>query len=335
MPNVLDLTFTRSLVEFVRTGCFDAQQREIFPQSCVTTFESWIRGLYRQHQTEMPERRGNLIAQKRALATGALAFSDESRMPRYDTLFVDEAQDLLEEEVELITKWAPVRFFVGDDRQRIYDGPSGIDVLRRLAPAPREHLLPFHYRLAPEICEMADRIMVAQGGAKLAESEHYGGPRPGRVEATGPLSKEEQMRRAAERLRDQTRAYADSLSAGDFLGIIVARKEDRTVVHRFLEDDPELEGKSQIVRARSDRDDAHDPSIQQDRPICILTVKGCKGLEFRAVHWLFCEQLSAYHHAEHYYTVVTRAKTSLDLYYGRRLPDTLARAYAPSGRGIW
>ena len=32
MPNVLVLTFTRSLTEFVRTGCMDAQGREIFPR---------------------------------------------------------------------------------------------------------------------------------------------------------------------------------------------------------------------------------------------------------------------------------------------------------------
>ena len=45
MPNVLLLTFTRSLTEFLKTGCFDAQGREIFPQSCVTTLESWQRSL--------------------------------------------------------------------------------------------------------------------------------------------------------------------------------------------------------------------------------------------------------------------------------------------------
>ena len=32
MPNVLVLTFTRSLTEFVRTGCVDAQRTRDFPQ---------------------------------------------------------------------------------------------------------------------------------------------------------------------------------------------------------------------------------------------------------------------------------------------------------------
>lgn len=335
MPNVLVLTFTRPLVEFVKTGCFDAQGREIFPQSCVTTLESWVRGLFHQHDTELPDRTGNYLEWKRTLAMSALELALSPRIPQYDTLFVDEAQDLLPEEALLIAAWSPVRFFVGDDRQRIYENHDGISAVRRLDPAPKEHQLPFHYRLAPEICQMADRIMTTQGGRALSETEHYNGPRPGRIDVTGPRTKQEQLRLAAERLRDQVRAYADLIQQGDLLGVIVARKDDREAVFQYLEADPELEGKSQIVRARSAEDDSHDPTIRSDRPICILTVQGCKGLEFRAVHWLFCEELSNYHQQEHYYTVVTRAKTSLDLYYTNRLPQVLARAHASPSPGIW
>src|SRR5579862_2253125 len=54
MPNLLVLTFTRPLTEFVKTGCFDAQGREIFPESCVTTLETWQRTLYKQHRTDLP-----------------------------------------------------------------------------------------------------------------------------------------------------------------------------------------------------------------------------------------------------------------------------------------
>src|SRR6266581_7492074 len=113
MPNVLVLTFTRSLVEFVKTGRFDAQGREIFPQNCVTTLESWMRGLYKQHNVALPERTSVFSAWKKTLATGALQFLGKPRIPRYDTLFVDEAQDLTQEEVQLIAAWSPVCFFVG------------------------------------------------------------------------------------------------------------------------------------------------------------------------------------------------------------------------------
>jgi hypothetical protein len=337
MPNVLVLTFTRSLAEFVKTGCFDAQHREIFPQSCVSTIERWIRDLYEQHEVRLPQPQPNtdLADWKRSLAIGAQGFYLQGLLPRYDALFIDEAQDLLPEEIALLAEWSSALFFVGDDRQKIYDHGNGLDSVRSLIPRPGEHVLPFHYRLAPELCHMADRIMQAQGGQTLASTSHYNGPRPGRIEIHGPSSRDAILRDMAARLRDQIRAYADLIQQGDLLGVVVARTDDRDLVHSYLENDPELSGKSQIVRARAGRDDSHDPSISPAAPICILTLKACKGLEFRSVHWPFCEELAGYHNAEHYYTIVTRAKTSLDAYYTRNLPQELARSYAEPRNDLW
>lgn len=335
MPNIMVMTFTRALTEFIKTGCYDAQGREIFPRSCVTTFTSWMRRLYEQHNVDVPQSAGGLDQKRTDEARGAFDFSRASRVPRYDALFIDEAQDLLPEEIELFRMWSPVLFFVGDDRQRIYENTSGLDVVREFVPLANQRTLPFHYRLVPEICAMADQILVPQGGGTLSSTQHYNGPRPGRIGVVGPLVRDELLRRAAERLRDQVRAYSDLIREGDFLGVVVARQNDRDVVIRYLENDPELAGKSQIVRARSGTDDDHDPAIKSEAPICILTVKGCKGLEFRAVHWLFCEELANWHSAEHYYTVVTRAKTSLDLYFSTQLPQELTRAYAPPAQDLW
>src|ERR1035438_8092838 len=118
MPNVLLLTFTRPLTEFVKTGCYDAQGKEIFPQSCVTTLESWQRWLYAQYGESLPVvAPGDLTEWKRQLSLGAQAFFGQRHLPPYDALFVDEAQDLLPEEVDLIAQWSPVLFFVGDDRR--------------------------------------------------------------------------------------------------------------------------------------------------------------------------------------------------------------------------
>ena len=72
MPNVMVLSFTRSLTEFVKTGCTDDQGREIFPRNCVSTLESWIRSLYKRHQTALPDRIDNLTDWKRTLAHGAI-----------------------------------------------------------------------------------------------------------------------------------------------------------------------------------------------------------------------------------------------------------------------
>lgn len=337
MPNILVLAFTRPLVEFMKTGCYDAQEREIFPPSCITTIESWIRNLYRQHNAELPaDNGGNLNQWKRNLASGAMGLIVENLLPQYDALFIDEAQDLLSEEVELIKQWSPVLFFVGDSRQKIFEQSEGLDSVRQI-DSLEEKILPFHYRLAPEICRVADRILNSQGEGSLQQTEHYVGPKPGTVSVHGPLPREVQINLVIQKLKDQIRVYADLITEGDKLAIVVARKIDREEIFDHLENDPDLKGKSQVIRAREDSGDNHDPAFDLETPICILTVKGCKGLEFRSVHWLFCEDLSWSHTNKVYYTVVTRAKTSLDLYYTDqgKLPQVLARAYSQPVDELW
>lgn len=339
MPNVLLLTFTRPLTEFVKTGCFDAQGRIIFPRKCVTTLESWQRWLYAQHSQDLPvvaPGPNHLTEWKRQLAVGALGFLAQHRLPQYDALFIDEAQDLLPEEVDLIAQWSPVLFFVGDDRQRIYENTEGLGAVRRIVLNSHERVLPFHYRVAPEICRVADRILLPQGGDSLASTAQYNGPRPARVTVPRqPLSKDRQLELTIEKLKEQIRVYGDLIRQGDRLGVIVALKNDRDIVLNAFERDPALRGKSKIIRAKEDRDEDYDPSFDSEAPICILTVNGCKGLEFRAVHWLFADELSYHHNAEHYYTVVTRAKTSLDISYTSTLPQILARAHSETGVTPW
>lgn len=254
----------------------------------------------------------------------------------YDTLFVDEAQDLLQEEVDLIAMWSNVRFFVGDDRQKIYSEAEGLDSVRKLLTVSQEKVLRFHYRLAPEICRVADRIMVPHGGETLESTCHYKGPRPASVTVQAdPLTPNEQLSAATERIKQQVRVYADLLEQGDRIGIIVARTDDREVVFEHLCQDSSLKNMVQVVRAREAEETDYDPALDPDRPICILTVKGCKGLEFRTVHWLFADKLSHHHEDEDYYTVITRAKTSVDVYYTKSIPDVLARAHAADGVLPW
>ena len=178
MPNVLVLTFTRALTEFLRTGCMDTHGREIFPRTRVTTIESWLRSLYSRHKCELPTRPDDLTEWKRRLAQGALQFVDAGKLSRYDSLFIDEAQDLVQEEVDLLARWSDVLFLVGDDRQQIFAGAEGLLAVRQIVPSNNERTLPFHYRVAPEICRVADRILLPQTGDGLAATCHYNGPQP-------------------------------------------------------------------------------------------------------------------------------------------------------------
>lgn len=335
-PNVLVLTFTRSLTEFVRTGCTDAQEREIFPQNCVTTIESWLRSLYRSHRTDLPDSTEDLIEWKRRLAAGAIDFAKAGRLPRYDTLFVDEAQDLLQEEVQLLAAWSDICFFVGDDRQKIYPEAEGLGAVRQILMPGHERTLRFHYRVAREICRAADRVLLPQEGGSLESTCHYTGPEPATVTIQpNAQPKTDQLVAATERLKQQIRVYGDLIAQGDRFGVVVARRADREVVLDHLSQDPDLHNLVQIVRARETEETDYEPALDPERPICILTVKGCKGLEFRTVHWLFADELSHHHRDEDYYTVITRAKTSLDIYYTESLPESLARAHAEEGVVPW
>jgi len=54
--------------------------------------------------------------------------------------------------------------------------------------------------------------------------------------------------------------------------------------------------------------------------ICVCTFMAAKGLEFRALHMAGCDLLKGFGHNRNMaFTAVTRAKTSLSVYYSRDL----------------
>lgn len=339
ITNVLVLSFTRPLAEFVKTGCYDGN-REIFPPNLVSTIESWIRSLYADHNMRPPNTDAiqDFGERKAFLATDAMQFAASTRVPVIETIFVDEAQDLLAEEVALMRARSSNLFLVGDDHQKIHEYAPGLDIaVRAQVPSLNEETLLWHYRLAPELCAMADKIQQPQGGGSLLSTSHYDGPRPGRVETHGRLNRPAQIADAANRIKDQLRAYSDLIAQGDRLGVIVPRRDDRTAIFEAFEADPDLAGKAQIIKARSGTADdrGYNPAFDDQSPIAILTEKGVKGLEFRAAHWLFCDELAHYRTTESYYTVVTRPKSRLDLYYETDLPMKLAKSYSPPADTDW
>ena len=110
---------------------------------------------------------GDLPAWKAQLATEGMDLINQNKLPRYDAIFVDEAQDLVPEEVGFLRQWGKVLFFVGDDRQKIYGSASGLKAIRESLSDIAERKLEFHYRIAPEICRVADRLLQVDGGQTL------------------------------------------------------------------------------------------------------------------------------------------------------------------------
>lgn len=337
MAGVLVLAFTRPLTEFIKTGCF-RDDREIFPVGLVHTLESWMRWLHEEHHAPLPPRptgRANLAQWKQALATSARGLLAQTHLPLYQTIFVDEAQDLHPEELQTLQAWTDTLYFVGDSRQQIYENSVGLTAVEQHVDTRNVHRLPSHYRVAPEIARVADRILTSSSGEALASTGFYNGPRPGRFDVHGPLGREAQMDACIASLKEQLRVYGDFIEQGDRLGVVVAQRADREALFERMEEDFDLVGRSRIIRAR-------DGSAEDDyavgfgaEPISIVTVKGCKGLEFRCAHWLFSESLDWAHNTQHYYTVVTRAKTEMDIYYERALPQAIAAAHSKPEDDLW
>lgn len=338
MPRVMVLSFTRPLVEFVKTGCYNSSGKEIFPVSLVETVETWLRWIHSEHGEALPPRpkgKDAFAVWKERLAVSAKKLASRGHLPKYETIFVDEAQDLQKAEVEALLEWTETLYFVGDSQQQIYNQSVGLSEIVKHVPDKNIHTLPSHYRVAPQIAKIADRILTSTGTASFASTGFYKGPKPGRYDDHGPLSRKAQIAECARQIKEQLRLYGDFINDGDRIGIIVPMRDDRDEVLEYLEGDPDLIGMSRIIRARNgEKSDEYQVGFDNS-PITIVTVQGCKGLEFRTVHWLFCDENSwAYSH-EHYYTVVTRAKTEMDVYYESKLPQELALAHSKAQDDLW
>jgi superfamily I DNA/RNA helicase len=107
-------------------------------------------------------------------------------------------------------------------------------------------------------------------------------------------------------LETQLQAYP-----GELLGIICPQ-------HKELEQVKDILSRSRIANLCVFQDpNAGYVPFDSQRPICLSTLHSAKGLEFRALHMVACDTLKKFpqNNRNMTFTGVTRAKTSLSLYY--------------------
>lgn len=312
LQNTRLLVYTRVLREFIASGCGDTVN---FPANQVQTFAGWANEFIKgrggaTNFSESMEREARLerLAALKDAITGV-------REDYFDSLLVDEAQDLWPDEIDILRRLSMNLFFAGDNKQKIFDG-NGINHVKTFTTSRVE--LTRHYRIAPEICSVADRLKVEGSSDEMAASEHYQDRQyPGKVVTHQGLSFEDQVKRAASLIRTQIKAYP-----GDWIGIIVNRKELRDRVSAILS----KAGLGTSCRVLSSQRGQQAFSTAQ--PVCIMTLQGAKGTEFRAVHWLGADDVP-YYSREKAFTVVTRAKTALDVYADGQIHPEVRAALAP------
>jgi superfamily I DNA and RNA helicase len=243
---------------------------------------------------------------------------------RHAAILVDEVQDLWPEEVRLVASLTERMMFAGDSHQRLHDVSGGIEAAKGIGCT--EVTLKHHFRISPQICRVADNILV-QGNYPLSQYCHYRGPPPSEPLVRSGLSRPDQLDRLVESLDLQLDTYN---SPNDLLGVVTWRMRDCEQIFRHLVDQPRF---AEITRLHHSgiQDRQFDPGCK----ICVVTIQSCKGLEFRALHWMFADENEYFTTRDRAYTVVTRAKSSLTVYHDGALSAVLTGAFPPVGRALF
>ena len=303
-PNNKIIVFTRALREFIARG---AEQYGIELDNIVTSQRFWIELLY---QYGIPwQNKSDFQTQRRGLVERVTQLVQENDLWNiYQTILLDEAHDFLPEEVELFGKLSRSIFAVADKRQKIYSGKEPFDALNQIVD--RTITLTYHYRNGRNICELADSLGKDRNSFKsiLPTSNYNETLLPSTVSVHKCDCLDHEIDLVIEKLNDQLKAYPDEL-----IGVISPNK---SAIKKFQ--DKILD--SEFGRTTSFHNDDLTLSLDQEVRICVSTIHAAKGLEFRALHVLSCDKFKGRPLPRSLsFTAVTRAKTSLDLYYSDSL----------------
>jgi len=310
--NVLIITYTRSLVDFIRSGI--AESRLILPKQ-VQTYHSWAN----QHILEYLDKYAvesdedfNEDTRKRILELVVEANKKLQTPKLYNAIFVDEAQDFTVGELEELLKLSDNVCICGDSRQSIYNR-DGLDVANKLGLL--EHELRRHYRIGQKIAHVADRLMPPADGTPTLESTSNYNPKI-QGESSANMHACKDRNEQFEKMTDLIKVQLDAFK-GDTIGIFCCKKDTvREVKSRF--DNSGLESMVCVHGI------GEGESFSSEKPIHVLTMHSAKGTEFRAVHIFGAEEMAnhPFRRTTLGYTAITRAKTALNIF---RTGDTTPR----------
>lgn len=312
-PNVLVLVFTRTLREFVATG----GDNYAFSVDNIKTLNRWHFEFLRDHgitpETDSDftkERQKRLEQIQEVVARLQLSCL-------YDAIILDEAQDYLPEEVEVFLELGQVVFAAADSRQHIYSVKGGERLdLERLFE--NTYQLKHHYRNGQKICVVADELAKGWGGFDpLMPTCNYDEKRfPSSVAVQACPDLDAQVAQTITNLERQMKAYPD-----EYLGVLCPNRVTLKAVSKSLLNS--RIGHRAVLQSGEEGYVAFEP----EKPVCICTAHGAKGLEFRAAHILDTESMKKSPLNRNIaYMAVTRAKTSLTICHSKPLPAYLDSA---------
>ncbi|MEH7846427.1 MULTISPECIES: ATP-binding domain-containing protein [Rhizobium] len=312
VTNITVLTFGRVLKEFLVAG----STHYPFSSDKIQTYLQWgasllaSNGISFDDSGEFAEVRARLLEGLKDVA----ALNKSINV--MDCILLDEAQDYSAEEIEVISCFAEQIYAVGDDRQRVTSAKGGLNALETKCGKPV--VLKKHYRNGIKICRVADGIrneidseegMEATSKYNEKDFESSVIPYPG-------LSLADQVATAIPEIETQLFAYPD-----ETIGILCPKQEDATTVAAFL-----LSSKVKDQVQMQNFAGGYS-AFEPNKRVIVTTIISAKGLEFRAVHLLGMEMISRFRDLQKNlaFTGVTRAKTSLRIYYDKSIPGYLEK----------
>jgi superfamily I DNA/RNA helicase len=309
--NIMVLVFTRTLQEFIIAG----GDQYAFPASKVRTCRKWEQeflygyGVRTEPPEDFEEQRAYFIEQMEEL------IRKKKLVNVYDAILLDEAQDYLPEEISIFRKLGKVLFAVADSRQKIYNVTDCMDRLQSVVD--EQHPLRFHYRIGSRICKLADALAKDSADYEplLPTSNYNESAKPSSVEHFRCAGTDDEARRIIEKLTVQLKAYPDEL-----LGVICPTNEALLRIWEHIE-------RSELASVAILQGGGEHAAFDPDKRICLCTLHSAKSLEFRGLHIAGCEFLKKFPLQRNMaFTAVTRAKTSLSLYYSDEIPGYLEQA---------
>lgn len=316
--NVLIVTYTKALADFIRTGI--GSTGLILPTQ-VRTYHSWASSHILENLGHRAIPKGVDFDDAARLSILEMLREANARLPTkklFSAIFVDEAQDLTADELEVLLSLSDNVAICGDARQGIYerDGLSVVDILGLQA-----HTLKRHFRIGQKIAKVADRLMPPENPADSLEAmSNYDLKNQGESSAhMNPCSNcDEQFEKMLEKIRIQLDAFKD-----DTIGIFCAKRET-------LQDLRVRFNKTNLAKQVCVHGVDDDSTFSGNKPIHVLTMHASKGTEFRAVHLFAAEELASYplNRRRLGFTAITRAKTALNAYRTGDTNQPLENAFA-------
>ena len=169
--NVLVITYTKALADFIRTGISTAG---LISPNQIMTYHSWAASHILLHLGKKVLEKGSEFDDAARANALSMVVEANKKIPTkklYSAIFVDEAQDLTFEELSALLSLSDNICICGDANQGIYER-DGLTAVEKLGLTP--HTLKRHFRIGQKIARVADRLIAPEDGNENLESTSTG-----------------------------------------------------------------------------------------------------------------------------------------------------------------